>query len=510
MPDHGAFEDLRRLSDWFTQSVEVASRTNTTHATLGSSTNTSRATLQFERLARRLGTTAVPLLGRELRDHNPIRREIARRTLAMLAATPARTRIIVELRSIAADGSGDEAKVSALGLLAELGEHAAARFSDPTAIQRRSALALAAQLETPGDVASAADLMVRQLDDRDVMQMLEILVEAAPEAAYRLATELAGRLDLDDSQREHVTALLADTPTPARDHPAAARPARPTHAAVLVDGPRPTGSVSVRLASLVEAAARIVVVASRKVNGQRRWRRWAVLIGTNGRIDDCLYEDDARRGDGDDAAGLIASLCADGYRVASNEIDHARTVVEAAIRRTSRSGDPLASAYYLGRDLLDLRDAHVVRPAPEASTVLSRALDLLAHGDPVGARVLLDRSTGIASDPQIAAAIAACLCVQGEIAAAIEPLERAIAGEPAWPLHHWNHAVALHRLGDRSGCYHALRRFVATSDAPGGLSGDPDQPGRVAIAARMVAQIERSARLSGVSLARPRRRRVRT
>jgi predicted Zn-dependent protease len=148
-----------------------------------------------------------------------------------------------------------------------------------------------------------------------------------------------------------------------------------------------------------------------------------------------------------------------------------------------------------------------MRAAPDTSTALGHALDRLANGDPAGARALLD-STG--ADPQIAAAFAACLFAQGEIAAALEPLERAIAGEPAWPLHHWNHAAALHQLGDRSGCYHALRRFAATSDAPGGLAGDPEQPGRVAIAHRMLAEIERSARLSGVSLARPRKRRARS
>ena len=475
MPDNGAFDDLRRLADWVARS--------------GADHPSGSATVQFERLARRLGVTAVPLLGRALRDVNPVRREIARRALAMLATTPARARVIVELRGVATDASGDDAKVSALGLLSELGEHAAARFSDPTAIQRRSALALAAQLETPADVASAADLMVRQLDDRDVLQMLEILVEVAPDAAYRLATELANRLDLDDAQRGPIVALLGEAPR-AEPHRPAGRGARPTHAAVLVD-----------------AATRIVVVASRKVTGQRRWRRWAVLIGAGGTIDDCLHEDDARTGDGDDAAGLIASLCADGYRVASNEIDHARAVVASAVRRTSRSGAALASAYYLGRDLLDLNDAHVVRARAAASSPLGRALDLLATDDPVAARALLEHAP-FGADRE--AALAACLLAQDDIAAAIEPLERAISAEPAWPLHHWNLAAALHRLGDTSRCYHALQRFVATSDAPTALLADPDQPARITNAARMLAEIERTARLTGISLTRPRKRRART
>src|SRR5687768_9757868 len=142
----GAFADLRKLTEWF-----------------GRPGDRQRSTLVLERLARKLGATAIPLLGRELRQTDAFRREAARTALALLATTDARVRVIRELRVVTGDTSADEAKVCALGLLAELGEHAAARFSDPAAIQRRSALALAAQLDGPSDVASAIDMMVRQL-----------------------------------------------------------------------------------------------------------------------------------------------------------------------------------------------------------------------------------------------------------------------------------------------------------------------------------------------------------
>lgn len=467
----GAFADLRKLTDWFAGPV-----------------SRQRSTMVLERLARRLGVTAVPLLGRELRQRDAVRREAARAALAILAATDARTRVVRELRGVTEDAT-DEAKVCALGLLAELGEHGAARFADPLAIQRRSALALAAQLDGPADVAGAVDLMMRQLAAGDIVQMLDVLVEAAPDAARRLATELVQRLDLDDDLRDAIRALVA---TPAESPPTRRHP-RPTHVAVLVD-----------------AAARIVVVASRKVSGERRWRRWAVLIGATGCIDDCLHEDEARDEDADNAR-LIASLCADGYRVASTDPDHARTVVASAVRRTSRAGNELASAYYLGRDLLDLRDAHVLRVAPRdlAAATLGQAVEALAAGDPGAAIKLLDTippSDDVCRSATLAATRAACLLASGDLAGAIAPLEIAIAGEPAWPLHHWNLAVALHRLGDLRTSYHVLRRFVATSAAPTGLVADPDQPGRVACAERMLGEIERAARLAGTSLARPRSR----
>src|SRR5262249_44122755 len=103
-------------------------------------------------------------------------------------------------------------------------------------------------------------------------------------------------------------------------------------------------------------------------------------------------------------------------------------------------------------------------------------------------------------------ALAACALAAGQPADAVTPLLAAIDAEPEWPLHHWNLATACHQLGDPRGCYHALRRFVATSARPTGLYADPDQPSRVALALRMISELERTARLAGTTLARPRRR----
>jgi hypothetical protein len=400
-------------------------------------------------------------------------------------ASPVRARVIDELRGVAARASIDDAKVCALGLLAELGEHATARFADPSAMQRRSALALAAQLDTPADVASAADFMIRQLGDADLEQMIEILVEAAPAAAQRLAGELAGRLDLALRMRERIAALvepIPPSPAPLR------RAARPTHVTVLVD-----------------AAARLVVVASRKAAGARRWRRWAVLIGASNRIEDCLHEEDA--GEPGDTSPLIANLCADGYRIASHELDHARAVVAKAARLTALDPERLTSAYYVGRDLLELGDAHLGdrRRGDPAALALGRAVELLAAGEPARARALLLRCDP--RHPDVAGALAACLVALGDDAGALEHLARAIAAEPDWPLHHWNLAIALQRQGDADGCYQALRRFVATRAMPSGLYADPEQPGRVARAERMLAELEREARLAGRSIGRRRARR---
>ena len=114
------------------------------------------------RLVEKLGATCVPLLGRAMKSGVSGRIEAAREAFAALAtiSDALRARVIAELHAVTIDASTDEIKVCALGLLSELGEHGSARFTDSKAIQRRSAEALAAQLEGPSDIANAADMMV--------------------------------------------------------------------------------------------------------------------------------------------------------------------------------------------------------------------------------------------------------------------------------------------------------------------------------------------------------------
>jgi hypothetical protein len=474
-----AFRDLRRLADWFADAPPRAALTS----------------LSIDRLLSRLGATAVPLLGRELCSAEPARREAARDALAAVAGhgAHARTRVAAELRAITGGPAADEAKVVALGLLSELGEHADARFADPAAIRVRSAIALAAQLETAADLAGAADMMVRELCAIDIVQMLEVMAEAAPDGARRLATELALRLDLAIETRDRIALVIATlAASPARrGSTPARRPHSRVRADVLVDGPRG-----------VDAAARVVVIASCRSAGGRRWRRWAVLIGPTGQIDDCLHEDACVDG----SEPLIDALCAEGYRMAPSDRDHARDAVVAAARRTVEAMQALPSPYYLGRDLLDLADAHMDSRhcADPSCAALARAIELVAAGDHARARPLLDHCD--LDHPDAAAALAACLFAEHRPDAALAALDRAVAAEPAWPLHHWNRAAALHLLGDPRGCYDALRRFTTTSTAPTGLHGDPDQPARLVRAQQMIAELERTARLTGVSLHRRGRR----
>ena len=479
MGSESAFVDLRRLADWF-DSLRG-------HGVRGGHR------VGIDRVVQRLGVRSIPLLGRELCSREVARREAARDALAELAKDPAtRSRVLIELRRIAASPhSHDEAKVAALGLLAEHGERAPARFSDPSAIQRRSALALAASLDNEADVAAAADMMIQQLGTPEITHLIEVMVDASRGAAYHLAVELCARLDLDADTRERIAEVALGGSAPL---PVVRGAQRPTQVAVLVDGNN-----------------RVVVAASRKV-GMRRWRRWAVLIGAHGAIDDCVHDDRNGAGSSEsDHATLVARLIADGYHVASTELERARGIVAAAARLTTdmpETGARLTSAYYLGRDLLDLGEAHLGgrAHAHPTSTTLGRAVELIADGDIPRAQVLLARC---AESADLAAATAACLLAQKRPTDALPHLVRAVELEPEFPLHHWNLAAVLHQLGDAPACYSALQRFLSTSETPTGLFADPDQPARVTAATRLCAELERTSRLAGVPLRPTQQRRKR-
>jgi len=156
MAAESAFADLRKLSDWLASSP-------------------TRSSQLIERLVQRLGSTAIPLLGRELRSMDRRRREASRTALADLAADDAiRSRVIAELRSITgSEIGGDEIKVCAL----VCSRSSASVGPRGSPIRPRSSIAprshSRARSDSEADVASAADLMVRQLDEDDMVQMLE-------------------------------------------------------------------------------------------------------------------------------------------------------------------------------------------------------------------------------------------------------------------------------------------------------------------------------------------------
>lgn len=471
MPAESTFVTLRRLFSWF-------------------ETKPDRLPLHIQRMVERLGVACVPLLSRELCAGQTDQQDVARTALLGLANDRhIRQRIVRELRKIADSNAPDRGKVAALGLLMELGERGTVRFADPGAVQRSSAAAFAAQLDSPAEIAVAAEMIAHELSEEATISLVSVMVQAAPERACGLALELCSRHDVAPRLRERVAEVaLLDRVRVATA--ASQRTPRATRVTVLE-----SNDATAREAEASTRGSRIVVIATRKIAGQRRWRRWAVLIGAQTHIDDCIHEDSSTDAD---TTLFIARLVAEGYVITSTEFGYARRVIAHAARHTvahtATSGD-LPSPYYLGRDLLDLGNAHLARaPIDPVSSTLGRAIELIVDNDVPRARSLLAYCDGTSAD--VTAALAACLLAEGQYAAAAEQLTRAIDAEAAWPLHHWNLSVALYQLGDFAGCYRAIARFLATSAEPSGLDADPDQLGRVARAHQLLLKLERSLQLS--------------
>lgn len=488
-----SFEALRRLATCFEKLDARAAR----------------------KLIVRLGAVALPMLTRELAGerapHLAAARLVDRRELAasllttLVAEHPAlRARALRELAAVEQRGPAEhraDFAARARALAAELGSSAprptaahraagiAAAASGPEdeAAQRQNALALAGELHSPADVAAAADLMTKQLDGAEMLSLLETMTETAPDAATALLRELSGRLDLDSGVRSELRALAAAAhvqppPSPA---PATAgeRPRRPSRA----------GLSSTVL--LEDGKGSQVIVAVRRRGAQRRWRRFAVLIGADGALEDCLYEDDVPAAELGDpmSAPLLSGLVAEGFRViaeGSEGAGRARGLAAEAVRRAAAIPHRLTSAYFLGRDILELGDVHLGPRSShgELASAIGRAVDLLAAGEVARAQEVAARCARVApDDPDVASTLGQCHLAAGELTAAAEWLARAAAAEPSWPMHHWNLAAVHHRADCSAACAEALAAFLSAVEQRGEAVRDRELDERVAMARRYVA-----------------------
>ena len=471
------------------------------------------------RLLGRLGTLALPLLLRELCGTSDARRRWAR-LLLFEASTFCEVRVVAELEMIVgrsgSAGIDDTAKIAALGMLRELGiTRVDAEFVDPERMQRRSATQLAAQLDTPADVASAAELMIRQLSHDDLIAIIEAMFTDTETQARRLVTELLGRLDLELAVRAELrrrsAALWIRKPSEMASKRSPKSRTRPTMLVMLRDGD-----------------GREVVAISKRVAGEDRCRTWAVLIDERGCLQDCAYDDDAAPSSL--TRDIVAPLTTDGYHPRAVRLATARATVERAIVAAVAASVELPSSYYLGRDLLELGDVHVsqrdpssppstIQRAPiELATIHGRAVDLLAAGNATGALPLLAHCAQLdPNDADVRGHLGHCLLELGELDAAREQFTHAQRLAPNHAMHHWNLAAAAHRGGHLDECYLALRRFLAVRDvarAPKALatrsrsSANPATPSaedhaaldRRVIAATFVDDFERDAQLRGVAL----------
>lgn len=441
----------------------------------------------LRRLAGDLGTTAVGLLVRQLM--RPAAGEPAARwahtLLADAARAPAvRARVVADLGEVVrrADSS-DRAKLRAMTLLAELDADVPAetQLDDPDAARRGSLHELARCLGSPADIARAADHLIEELPFEHLVDLIDDLVEAEPGSALALCSELLVRDDLDEACRHEL-----------RQRQAHARQPGPSGA--------PSGSTSRRVGARAPRLGRhadgrtvLLVTGSQPGSRPRRLRLLCLLVGSEGALLDGHYAEDMTPGAIE--REFAAPLASQGFTLELAGLDAARGLVIQAARMVVLAGRLLPRSFYLGRDLLGLRDEHLdgtprCRAAGDTAALLDRAIELIAAGQPDQARPLCQRYVADApDDAEGHAQLGLCLLGEGQAEQALFHLARAAWLAPGDPLHHWNLAAAAHRAGRPGGCYLALCDYRDAGDR------GPDALRRTELAERFIHEYERLAAL---------------
>ena len=436
----------------------------------------------LRRVARQLGATALRVLLRELASADEGRAAFAHALIAEVArAARLRERVVRELHAaIRAPATPDRAKLRAIALLAELDADlpAEAELADPDAARRGSMRELAACLGSPAEVARAADHLLEELPFADILDLFDDLMQSEPAAALALSGELLVRDELDEACRHEL-----------RQRRASARQAgghwRPRA--------RRAGAPRTRFARHQDGRRILLACARQPGSRPARRRLMCLLVAADGMLLDGHYAEDM-------TAGAIerqftAPLAEQGFHFAPCGLEVARGFTIQSARIAIQRGRGLPRAFYLGRDLIGVRDEHLdgtPRAGAEVdlAALLERAIDLLAEREPAQARPLLERYVALApDDPEGHAQLGLCELGLGDAAAALHHLGRAAWLDPHQAIYQWNIAAAAHAAGRRGACYLALVAYLDGEDA------GPGAGERRATATRFIGEYERLAGL---------------
>jgi len=443
------------------------------------------------RVALQLGGTGFRLLLDQLASADDRRASLAHGLIAEVArAVGLRRRVVGELHAtVRAAAAPDRAKLRAIALLAELDADlpAETELADPDAARRRSMRELASCLGSPAELARAADHLLQDLPFDDILDLFDDLVACEPGAALALAGELLVRDELDEACRHELRQRRAAAHQAGPVVPARTRPRRRAPTARPRLGRHPDGR-------------RILLVCARQPGSHPPRRRLlCMLVGAEGVLLDGHYAEDMTAGAVE--RQFAQPLAGQGFELAAIGLDAARGFAIQSARSATQCGRALPRAFYLGRDLLGLRDEHLDgtprgRAEVDLAALLERAIELLAAREPAQARPLLEQYVAEApDDPDGHAQLGLCQLGLGDPASAQHHLGRAAWLDPHQPIYQWNIAAAAHAAGRRGACYLALVAY---------LDGDDLTPGaedRRAVAARFVGEYERLAGLEHPEIA---------
>ena len=441
----------------------------------------------LRRVVRQLGATALRFLTSELESVDEGRAGFAHSLIADVARDRALCeRIVRDLyATVRCAGSPDRAKLRAIALLAELDAElpAEAQLDDPDGARRRSMRELAACLGSPAEVARAADHLLEELPFSDILDLFDDLVVTEPAAALALSGEILIRDELDETCRHEM-----------RQRRAAAAQVGSAGTIRAVRG-RARRAPSPRTRFARHADGRRILLACARQSGSRPARRRLIclLVGADGTLLDGHYAEDMTPGGIE--RQFVQPLAEQGFQLLPSGLDASRGFAIQSARIAIQCGRGLPRAFYLGRDLIGLRDEHLdgtprARAEVDLAALLERAIDLLAAREPAQARPLLERYVAEApDDPDGHAQLGLCQLGLGDPAGALHHLGRAAWLDPDQPIYNWNIAAAAHAAGRRGACYLALVSYLDDDDV------SPGAEERRATAARFVGEYERLAGL---------------
>ncbi len=403
-----------------------------------------------------LGCTALPMLLRKLSHADESVSTWAGTLIELIASAPsARDRVVRDLRDLANQPNAAPAlRARASAVLAELG---AVEPPQPTnevdalALRDRSLRELASCLDSAAEIARAADLLVHQLEEDELLGFLDEFATGEPRRAAALLDEILVRDDVDERTRSELRRLRAPLRQTERQTTHVRRRARPL----------------VRIARHDDGRELVLCVLRRPQVRPVRYRvLWCVSDGS-GVMLDADYKAEVTGGAIE--RDMLEPLRGDGFDIrrvpsragASKLVSWARTAIER--------GYELPREYYLGCDVVGLFDEHWPQDgdiSDDLTVMLARAIDLLAIAEYQRARPLLERYVAARpDDAEGCSNLGVCLLAVDDPLAAAEQLTRAAWLEPANALHSWNLAAAAHRAGNRGRCYLALLDYNARTDA---------------------------------------------
>lgn len=437
----------------------------------------------LQRLAVKLGGACIRLCLRELShvDEHVERSRWASVLLAHLATSDRHRDKVIDALERLVDGRGSEsARLRALGLLSELGRAlpVGTSLAPLTENLERSIEELSSVMTSASGVALAGDMLVRRLPPHEMLALVEALSVQEPPHAFALLSELLLRNDLHEPARRALKQLRAAL----REH--------------CSSGIRPPSEPVATATIGRHGSGRQVVVAWRKTTtrGAGEYRVLSMQIDASGALIEGDYREDLAAARVQQE--VLVPLQRQGFSLDTVSCrDAARRLIDAA-RAASHVGRILPRSFYLGRDLLDIFDQHVMGLSPEDDlpALLERAFGLTRAGQPERARPLFERFVAQCPDNVDGrAGLANCLLALDDERGALEHLHRALELDGDNPNHHWNLAAIAYQQGRSGECYRELVDYLALAGDCDGAPGDSRE--RRHLAEAFVIEYERIAQV---------------